>query len=290
MSRIFDFKKRFGQTIDLEEVRRDFLNKIKHFLIDPLDEEIGWSYSYSVTGKSLFDFVAIEFNQDPAQLVSHHNQRYVYATETYRPSLNIFSGGNFESTMLLIEILYDYFSRSGSYGYGDDEWQKKINTVVQNALTQPASLGISWQDGKFYPEGVEEFNEKLIEDVLKWLKGNPKVSVLYKNAIDHYSQSISDPVKRKDVFSNAFQAVEKLTQEYLKTSTLSFDKNFNALVDKLVIDKEWKKIFNSYRELSKEFGRHAGVSDKFIPNQEDTEAFLYLSGLIMRLILQKLVE
>ena len=44
----------------------------------------------------------------------------------------------------------------------------------------------------------------------------------------------------------------------------SFDNNFNTLVDKLDLNKEWNKIFNSYKELSKEFGRHAGNNDNFI--------------------------
>lgn len=286
MSRIFDFNKRFGKTIDPEEVKRDFVNKVDHYLIEPLDERDGWHYSDH--NCALFDFVAIEFNRNPSDIIRAHNRNNFSSYDTYKPSFKTFSQNDFEKTLLLIEVFYDYFSGSGRNNcYDGEQWIKKINIVINIALNQPISLGISWRDGKFYPEGVEEFDEKLIEDVLKWLESKPKISVLYKNALDHYSQSINDPVKRKDVISNAFQAVEQLTREYLASPKPSFDNNFNALVDKLTIDKEWKKIFNSYRELSKEFGRHAGAGDDFIPNQEDTEAFLYLSGLIMRLILQK---
>lgn len=287
MSRIFDFNKRFGKTIDPEEVKCDFVNKVTHYLIEPLDERDGWHYSEHNSG--LFNFVSIEFNRNPSDIIRAHNRNNFSSYDTYKPSYKVFSQGDFEQTLLLIEIFFDYFSGSGRNNrYDGDQWIKRINAVVQIALNQPISLGVTWREGKFYPEGAEEFDEKLIEDVLKWLESKPKISVLYKNALDHYSQSISDPVKRKDVISNAFQAVEQLTREYLASPKLSFDNNFNALVDKLSIDKEWKKIFNSYRELSKEFGRHAGQTDEFIPTQEDTEAFLYFSGLIMRLILQKL--
>lgn len=287
MTRIFDFKKRFGQTINPAEIRRDFVNKIKHHVIDPLDERVGWHYGEHSNGTGLFNYVAMEFNQDPARIIHERNRDNFSAYDTFRPSFNDFSNGDFEKTLILVEVLYDYLSRYGITGYSNENWTEKIEKVIRYALEQPISLGVSWRDGKFYPEGVEEFDEKLIEDVLEWLTDNPKVSVLYKNALYHYSQSLNDPIKRKDVISNAFQAVEQLTQEYLKSPKQSFDNNFNALVDKLVVDKEWKKIFNSYKELSKEFGRHAGKGSNFIPNQEDTEAFLYLSGLIMRLILQK---
>lgn len=287
MSRIFDFKKRFGKTVDLEEIKKDFLNKIKYHLIDPLDKEVGWYYSDHGIAKPLFDFIAIEFNHDPARIIKNHNQSSWYNSEVYRPSLNIFAGEDFEKTLLLVEILYEYTSKHGLYNFVDEKWPKNIDLIVKHALTQPISVGVSWHDGKFYPEGAEEFDEKLISDVLKWLETKPKIQALYKNALDHYSQSLAEPIKRKDVISNAFQAVEKFTQEFLSSTKPSFDNNFNDLLKKLDIDKEWGKIFNAYKELSKEFGRHGGNDDKFIPKQEDTEAFLYLSGLVLRLMLQK---
>lgn len=287
MSRVFDFNKRFGKTIDIEEVKRDFINKITHYLIEPLDKRDG-SY-YSEFNKGFFDFIAIEFNQNPTDIIQARNRDNYSAYDTYKPSFKIFSCGDFDQTLLLVEIFYDYFSGSGHNNrYDSEQWIGHTNKIVDFALNQPISLGISWRGGKFYPEGAEEFDEKLISDVLKWMENKPKIQALYKNALDHHSQSLNNPIKRKDVVSNAFQAVEKLTQEFLATPKPSFDNNFNDLVDKIELNKEWKKIFNSYRELSKEFGRHAGQTDNFIPNQEDTEAFLYFSGLIMRLVLQKL--
>ncbi|MFA6423914.1 MAG: hypothetical protein WCV83_01210 [Candidatus Magasanikbacteria bacterium] len=287
MSRIFDFNKRFGKTVDPEEVKHDFVNKITHYLIEPLDEKAGLRYGEYSNSTEIFNFVAMEFNQNPTNIIYLHNRNHFYSDDIYRPSFKIFSDGVFEKTLILVEIFYDYLSTHSIPGTGEKQWSENINKIVAYALNQPVSLGISWRDGKFYPEGAEEFDEKLISDVLKWLEQKPKIQALYKNALDQYSQSLSDNIKRKDVMSNAFQAVEQLTQEYLKSPKPSFDNNFNSLVDKLVIDKEWKKIFNSYKELSKEFGRHAGSGDSFIPTQEDTEAFLYLSGLIMRLILEK---
>lgn len=289
MSRIFDFNKRFGKSIDPEEVKRDFVNKIIHYLVEPLEERAGHHYSDNSGGSRLFDYVAMEFNQSPTELVRARNRNNFSSYDTYLPSFKIFAQEDFEKNLLLIEIFYEYLSSNKLPGYSSEDWPTRINKIVDHALNQPISLGVTWRRGKFYPEGVEEFDEKLIKDVLKWLENKPKIAILYKNALDHYSLSINDPVKRKDVISNAFQAVEKLTQEYLEGPKLSFDKNFNELVKKIELNKEWNKIFNSYKELSKEFGRHAGKDNNFIPKQEDTEAFLYLSGLIIRLILQKLI-
>jgi hypothetical protein len=284
MSRIFDFKKRFGQEVNIDDLKKDFINKISHFLMEELDGKIGSFYSDRT--KSIFDFVAMEFSCNPSNLIQKYNSNSFGPTLS-RPTFSIFSGNDFEKTLLLIEVFYDYFRRSDDYE--KEFWIEEIDKTVLLALSQPISLGISWRNGRFYPEGVKEFDEKLISDVLIWLENKPKIKALYQNALDHYSKSINDPIKRKDVFSNAFQAVEKLTKEFLETSTNAFDNNFNALIKKLDLHKEWSKIFNSYKELSKEFGRHGGNNDNFIPEQADTEAFLYLSGLIMRLILQKIL-
>ena len=150
-----------------------------------------------------------------------------------RPSFKIFSNEDFEETLLLIEVLYDYFSKHTIPGYSTEPWVENINGIVAYALNQPSSIGVSWRNGKFYPEGAEEFDEKLISDALKWLESKPKIQALYKNALDHYSQSLAEPIKRKDVVSNAFQAVEKLTQEFLSSPRPSFDNNFNDSFDEV---------------------------------------------------------
>jgi len=153
-------------------------------------------------------------------------------------------------------------------------------------MSQPISLGISWRNGKFYPAEAKELSEKLIYEPLEWLKDYPKSELIFKNALDHYSKSLQDPIKRKDVISNSFQAVEELTRSFLNNDK-SFDNNFSDLVETLKLNNHWRQILNRYKELSKEFGRHPG-REEFIPEQSDTEAFLYLSGLIMRLVLEKL--
>lgn len=281
MTDLFDFKKRFGKTINVEEVKKNFVNKFTHLLIEPLERKVGMYYGDS--GTSIFDFVALAFNEIPSEIISIHNQRR-FGNEEYRPPFSYFTRNDFERTLLFIEVIYNYFRATREYDR--EQWLTDIDKAVAISLDQPISLGVSWREGKFYPEGAEEMDHKLILDVLKWLEKYPKSQALFNNALDHYSQSLADPIKRKDVISNSFQSLEKLTKDFLQTTKDSFDNNFGELVTRLNLDKKWVTIINSYKELSKEFGRHAGRDD-FIPEKEDTEAFLYLSGLIMRLILQK---
>jgi hypothetical protein len=291
MSSVLHFKNRFGQGVSIDEVKRHFVNQIKHNLIEPIDQLASWSYSEHSNSTALFDFTALAFNQSPAELIRQHNKRNISAYDVWRPSFGIFMGDDFDRTLILIEVWYSFFLTNSLSGYSDRNFTKAINDAVLEALPQPVSLGISWRAGLFYPEGAKELDKVLIEEVLGWLGPKDKTKELYKNALDHYAASLDNPIRRKDAISNAYQAVEVLTQSLVDGTKLSFDKNFSALINKLDLDKWWNKIFNAFTELSKEFGRHGGKGgESYIPNQGETEAFLYLSGIVMRLIIQRLKD
>lgn len=282
---IFDFKKRFSGDLKLEEIRKDFVNKINHFLFREINKRNYYEYP------KLFEFICLQLSlnaDDILREVNANNISYHYGGgDLIYPSPRYFTRDDFQITLLLIEIIYSYFSVFATDNYRKEEYLARINSAIEIAMDQPLSLGIVWRDGRFYPEGAKDLTEKLVSDVLVWLADFPKASSLYKNALDHYSQSLKDYIKRKDVISNAFQAVEELTRIFLKNDK-AFDNNFEELVEKLKLNSHWKQILNRYKEISKEFGRHPGRAGNFIPDQEDTEAFLYLSGLLMRLMLEKL--
>jgi hypothetical protein len=278
---IFDFKKRFGRSINIEEVKKDFVNKINHYLFQEIENYMGLYY---IGNNKIFDFLCLSLNKEPNEVLVDYHKNFLIIDEYRIPPLKYFTKNDFEQTLCVIEILYEYFKTSDDFR--KDEYLKLIDDVVSKALNQPLSLGIFCHDGKFYPAGAKELSERLIYEPLEWLKDYPKVELLFKNALDHYSKSLQDPIKRKDVISNSFQAIEELTRILLNNNK-AFDNNFNDLIKKLELNPHWSHILNRYKELSKEFGRHPG-REEFIPPQSDTEAFLYLSGLIMRLILEKL--
>jgi len=279
---LLDFKKRFGQDIDIEEVKKNFIHEINHFLIEPLVEKIG---PYYFNGNSLFDKICLDLNLSPSSIISKWNE-FNYSTYTI-PSLRKLTGDDFDKTLVAIESSYEYFLNFSDYA--KDDWLKRIDISVKRFLNQIISLKMYWYEGKFYPEGARELDEKLINENLDWLENYPKVKNLFSNALDHYSQSMKTAIKRKDVISNSFQAVEEITRIFLENDK-SFDSNFNVLVENLDLVKQWGNILNSYKEISKEFGRHPGRTEEYVPKKEDTEAFLYLSGILLRLVSVKLIE
>ncbi len=277
---ILDFKKRFGQDIDPREVKQNFVNEINHFLTEPLDERIG---HYYFKGNAIFDYICLGLNLNPKKVIIEWNKNNYNVTD-YIYSLKNLTKDDFDKTLIVIELAYEYFLSSQEYDR--ESWLKEIDEVVGRFLNQILSLKVYWFEGKFYPEGAEELDERLIKENLRWLEKYPKVKELFANALDHYSQSLKTSVKRKDVISNSYQAVEEFSRNLLGNSK-AFDNNFNEVAKQLNLVSQWGQILKFYTELSKEFGRHPGRSNDYVPTKEDTEAFLYLSGLLLRMLIEK---
>jgi hypothetical protein len=274
--------------VDLKDSIEDFINKINIFLFKPMDDFIGRTYTDTPTdGRALFRFLCIELVLDPDDVLKDYN-RDPYRHEVYIPKLRYFTENDFEKTLVTIEIIYDFFNNSDVYD--KSKYLNIIDMSVKIALRQNNDIGVSYKDGKFFPSGAKELDEELTNKIHHWLNKYPKVKSLYLNALDCYAGSLKNDIKRKDVVSNAFQAVEELTKIILGNKTLSFDKNLDTLVEKLKLNKKWSQVFHQYKELSKEYGRHSGKSDDFIPAKNDTEAFLFLSGIIIRLIVTNMED
>ncbi len=280
---VFDFKKRFGQAIDEEEVKRAFVNHINFKLLEMLDDEAGRLYYDSSPGKKLFDAICLYMNRNPSQVVRDYNSRGLYNMETQTPRLRYLTSDDFEQTLLVTEAAYHYFLTSDVYR--KEGWLRAIDFIVSAQLEAPLSLGVSWVAGKFIPEGAKELQEVLVEDNLLWLSEFPETQKLFTGALNDYASSRSDEIKRKNAMSNSFQAVEQFARTFLQTDK-AFDNIFNELMDSLSLHPHWKQICNRWNELAKEFARHSG-RDGTMPSQEDVEAFIYLSGLLLRLMIQK---
>lgn len=281
---MLDFKKRFGKQISIDDVRSDFVTKINHFLVPVIEEEIGRYYteaggSYGSPGSRLFDAICIGFGLEPHEIIKKWNRNPFSAYELGIPPLKQLTGDNFEKTLLLIEIVYQHFREKHSGGDAIDA----IESIVNQFILQPISLGVFWRNGKFYPEGATELDEPLVREPLEWLEAYPKVQSLFKNALDAYSQSIVSHIKRKDTVVNAYQAVEEIAR-LIVGEQKPFDSIYPMFGEQIGLNQYWRKILNNYREFSMEYGRHPGKSKTdFIPDKPSTEAFLYLSGLLLRL-------
>jgi hypothetical protein len=205
-------------------------------------------------------------------------------------TLERMAAGDFHKTLELIENAYEYIKQDkprrimDPYGYQDPTERINLKNfderMIRLMLLAEGDLGIFWKDGKFYPAGARELDEALIEDALDWLKQYPSTKETFQVALGHYKKSMTDLSAGKDAITNAYTSVEFFAKEYLKNKK-SFDKNSDELIEKLALPKEYKNVVHYYKQIAHEYGsRHAGSN----PTHREVEAFIYLTGLLLRLL------
>lgn len=225
----------------------------------------------------VFHSLCYELGENADDLISHTNQ-YNYGGAMTIPPVRILTRDNFIATLKVLVLLHDNLHPENA---------ERLNRLTEFALARAATdLGVRWKDGLFYPSGAKELDEKLINDNLDFLQTWPKVREQFATALTHFRNSLENVAARKDAITNAYSAIEGLTRVVLGNDK-NFDNNSNALVDFLELPGEYKNIVHYYKQIAHNYSsRHAG--EEF--SHAETEAFVYLTGLLMRLISEKSMQ
>lgn len=131
----------------------------------------------------------------------------------------------------------------------------------------------------FYPSGANELDEKLVEEPLEWLADFPDEKPNYHRALVGYTNNRLD-----EVIGNCYLTIEGLARKFLSNAK-TLDNNRDELIAKIGLSQEWKSLLKNFVNYANEFQRHASENRHSIKPAE-AEAFLYMTGLLVRLILE----
>ena len=155
----------------------------------------------------------------------------------------------------------------------------------------PASeldLDVRWENGKFIRIGAKLFDEKIVDDVLNWLrrKGHPTVIEPFEKARHHFLEAESQPKVLSDVITDAYEALEALTKTVLDNNQ-DLSKNREKFVNKIKGKEFHKKILKEYVDYGNKY-RHAAdpKSPRPQPTIAEAEFFLYFTGTFIRLAVE----
>jgi len=174
-------------------------------------------------------------------------------------------------------------------------WMESIEPEIKNrflvdvkeiiSLTNvPIELKYSENEFLLYPAGAKLLDEKLINDNLDWLADYPKIHELF-------SLSLSDlgiKGKERQVIDNLRLSVELLLKEKLGNSK-SLENQKVELGKYLKTQEISSEISNLYWQVLDYYSKYQNNkvkhSDK--ANPKEVEFILYLTGTMMRLLLNK---
>ena len=262
------FHKRFNVDIGQEEAQRRFINRIENqifnafFLLNDKLKEKKWWYVRNVANK--FGEVWKGSFQDFNYFVRSDFLKCLHALETIFP---------------YIEDV-DQSKKKYSLSWDFSNW---IDMVLSES---EIDLGVTWKDGRFYPSGAKELDEALVNQPLEWLKTNGYQSVLtpFSKALEHYLNSGKKPELLSDVITDLYESIEALAKIVTGKTRKDLSANRESFLKKIKASEAYKPILKGYVNYANEF-RHAAEEGKpkSAPSRRETESFLYLTGLFIRM-------
>lgn len=256
------FHERFGIELGIEEAKRRFVNRTLNFIFEDIKPIADSKYQEA----ELIDFICSKLGERTAGVSSAEK----------------LIGKDFGKCLLILEALSSH-----------PTWQTRANIAIKELLAETeVDIGIRWENGQFLPAGAPVLDDALVTDPLNLLN-TPEykgVSDAFKNGLNHFLHSTKNQNLLADVLTDMYESLEamaKIVCQNGKDRDLS--RNCEAFISKLGLADPYKRMLKEYIEYANKFGRHAGPQGmpKPIPSRKEVEAFMYLTGLFIRVALSK---
>jgi len=262
------FEQRFGIEVGLETAKQRFVNR----LFNLIDEEfLGFTTKHC------------------------HLQEYEWAFKYVAYKLGIryegsntlvcYSGTDFSQVLRALEALYEAL-KVKPYSTSDE----RLDAIIKAAISQSEiDLGVEWRDGLFYQSGAKLLDEALVNENLKWLSDPKYINVLtpFEKGLRHFLEAKKQPEKLMDVITDMYEALEKMAR-IINGNNRTLGSNAEHFITNLGLSDHYETMLREYTKYAHEF-RHAVEQGKerVPPLPNEVEAFVYTTGLFIRLAIQQ---
>lgn len=250
------FHVRFGIKVDIEEARKNFVNRADNLVFH-----------------SLFLKLPVHLWEDfRNEIATDLGERYGYETP-----IDQYVRGDFHRTLQALEAFYRGFPRN----------KKDVEAVISRLLNDAeVDLGIRWEDGRFLPSGAKLLDERLVNEELRWLRTPGLESVLqpFEKGLGHFVHAQKRPELLADVVTDMYEALEALAGIITGRPDKDLSANRELFISTVNASEAYKKILREYIDYANQF-RHAAKEGKPKPplSEREVESFMYLTGLFIRL-------
>lgn len=218
----------------------------------------------------------------------HYLRRASYALgRVYygRVKLERVIGGDFWNIIRVLESVYNYAIEL----HNPD--QAKVIGALINRLIEDSDidLGIIWRGGMFWPSGAALLDEELVNRNLQWLadKKYDAVKNPFVKGLRHLLESNKNPALLSDVITDVYESLEAMAKVVVGNDD-ELSGNRDRFISALGLNEYYKRLFSEYIKYGCQY-RHAakGGTIKKLPKRNEVEAFLYMTGLFLRLSIEQ---
>jgi hypothetical protein len=257
------FNEIFGIHDDLPVEQSRFVQRINQTIFPHIEE-----LKYPVPYENIFKKVCYWLGTNANDLIAKAS--YGSYGSVVIPHLRSLTRDDYLETLKVLALLYGALDKL-------PEQQEALSDWIETALSHATvDLGVTWNEGMFYPSGAKELDENLIEEPLKWLADFPNERADYLKALAAYTSKRLD-----EVVGNCYLAVEGVARQILGNKK-ALENNREDLMKKIGLSQEWKALLSNFINYANEFKRHASEKRHDL-NPVEVEGFLYMSGVILRM-------
>ncbi|MBA7701173.1 hypothetical protein ES703_109906 [subsurface metagenome] len=259
------FHNRFNIEINVKEAQQRFVNRI----LTGVESQLPWIENYN--NRKTYEKGIIQL------LALLAGIKYQWQ--------NTFSGyvnNDFTECMRLTECLYNAL---------EDSQQKQLDDLIQAIISMSeVDLGIEWTDGSFRPVGAKLLDEELVNEPLSWLSDVQYKQVLepFQKGLSHYIEAKQQPERLADTITDIYEALEAMVK-IVTGRDRDLSANRELFISKLNLSDYYKRMLKDYIKYANEY-RHAIElgEERKPPSPNEVEAFVYTTGLFIRLAIQQL--
>ena len=191
---------------------------------------------------------------------------------------------SFYDCLKVTEAVYEVFSAHST------SQANNLSNLIQHAISlSEADLCIEWRNGVFWASGAKLLDQALVNENLKWLadKGYQDVLVPFEKGLGDFLEAIQKPERLADTVTDVYEAVEALAKR-ITGKERHLSENAELFVSKLKLGEYYKKMLKDYIKYANDYRHAAKLGKQKKPLlRHEVEAFIYTSGLFIRLAVQQ---
>jgi len=261
------FHSRFDIQVDRETAENHFINRVINF--------ISFKYPFLQEATARTGYERLRNHQLLAianSLGERFNKGIIFAAYVRE---------DFFRCLQALESLYPTLGEQEG-----TQFTEQLEFIISQA---EVDLGIRWKNGNFLPTGAKLLDEALVNANLHWLSGPSYQNVLapFQKGLSEFLQGQRDPNKLIDAVRDMYEALEAMAKVTTGRTNKDLSANRQLFVSKLGLSNYYAKMLSDYIDYACKF-RHAleAGPPRTPPPFQEVEAFIYTTGLFIRLALQ----
>jgi len=260
------FHQRFNIEVGIDAAQKRFTNRVINKMEQDLPNLVNHT-TFKRYGKAMYN-AATKLGIEYSAYHTYHN--YVR--------------NNFHDSLIVLEAIYEVLAAD------NPNEPEVLSNLIQYAISlSETDLGVEWRDGVFWPSGAKLLDEALINENLKWLadKGYHDVLVPFEKGLRDFLEAMQKPERLGDTVTDVYEAVEALAKRVTGRDR-DLSENAELFISKLKLSEYFKKMLKDYTDYANDYRHAAKLGEGKKPLlRNEVEAFVYTSGLYIRLAVQQ---